>query len=171
MVEKLLCSREQIARKRGVVMGHDNFIASDFWSSEPYLIKVGSHCAITSGVKFFTHGGGRIARSKYPKFDCFGRVEIGDYVYIGTNSLICQGVRIGNNVLVAAGSVVTKSVPDGMVVGGNPARIIGTIDEYIGRNSKYNLNSKGMSPEDKKSLLLSLPEDKLIRKREMRREK
>lgn len=74
------------------------------------------------------------------------------------------GVTIGDHVLVAAGSVVTKSVPDNVVVGGNPAKILCTIDEYIERNMRYNLNSKGLSSVDKKNLLLSLPEEKFIRK-------
>lgn len=50
---------EKRARCCGVKMGVDNFIDSDFWSSEPYLISIGSHCQITSDVKFYTHGGGR----------------------------------------------------------------------------------------------------------------
>ena len=112
----------------------------------------------------FTHGGARAARSKYPKFDCFGKVVIGDYVYVGTNSLIMPGVTIGSNVLIAAGSVVTKSVPSNVVVGGNPAKILCSIDEYIERNQIYNLDSKGMSALDKKKLLLSLPNDKFIDK-------
>lgn len=74
------------------------------------------------------------------------------------------GVTIGDNVLVAAGSVVTKSIPNNVVVGGNPAKILCTIDEYIERNIKYNLNSKGLSYADKKKLLLSLPEEMFIRK-------
>lgn len=60
-----------------------------------------------------------MARIKYPRFDTFGKVKIGDYVYIGTNSLIMPGVTIGDGSLIAAGSVVTKSVPPGVVVGGN----------------------------------------------------
>ena len=63
------------------------------------------------------------------------------------------GVTIGDNVLVAAGSVVTKSVPSNVVVGGNPAKYICSIDEYIERNEQYNLNTKGMKMEEKKVLL------------------
>lgn len=92
-------SFEKQARRAGVSMGDNNFIASHFLSSEGYLITIGSHCAFTSGTKVFTHGGARAARSKYPKFDCFGKVVIGDYVYVGTNSLIMPGVTIGSNVL------------------------------------------------------------------------
>ena len=51
-------------------------------------------------------------------------VAIGDNVWIGTHSLILPGVKIGSNSIIASGSVVTKSVPSGVVVGGNPAKII-----------------------------------------------
>lgn len=112
------------AKKAGVNVGEGNFIASRFWSSEPYLITIGSNCQITDGVKFFTHGGGGAVRKTHPTFDVFGKITIGDYVYIGSNSLIMPGVTVGNNVIIAAGSVVTKSIPDNVVVGGNPVKII-----------------------------------------------
>lgn len=103
-------------------------------------------------------------RRTHPDFDCFGKVKIGDYVYIGTNALIMPGVTIGDNSLIAAGSVVTKSVPSGTVVAGNPARIICTVEEYYERNKKWDIHSKGMNNKDKKNLILSLPEDKFIKK-------
>lgn len=157
-------SLEKQARHAGVKMGEANFIASHFWSTEPYLICVGSDCQITKGVKFFTHGGGGAVRKQYPTFDTFGKVTIGDYVYIGNDALIMPGVTIGDNVLVAAGSVVTKSVPSNVVVGGNPAKILCTISEYLTRNIQYNTESKGMSLQKKRELLLSLSEDKFIQK-------
>jgi acetyltransferase-like isoleucine patch superfamily enzyme len=131
------------------------------------LITIGSNCALTKGVKIFTHGGARVARRKYPNYDVFGMVEVGDYCYIGTNSLIMPGVKIGNGSMVAAGSVVTKSVPPNMVVGGNPARILCTVDEYIERNKTFDLESKGLSYEQKRTFLLSLPKERFIRKKEM----
>lgn len=107
--------------------------------------------------------GGQIARYKYPKFDLFGKVTIGDNVYIGTDALIMPGVTIGNNSLVAAGSVVTKSVQPFTVVGGNPARFICTVDEYIERNLKYNIDSKGLSNQEKKRILMKeTPDEKFI---------
>ena len=109
-------------------------------------------------------GGGNVIRRLHPDFDCFGKVKIGDYVYIGTNALIMPGVTIGDNSLVAAGSIVTKSVPSGVVVVGNPARILCTVEEYYERNKKYDLHSKGMSGHDKKQMLLNLAEEKFIHK-------
>ena len=77
---RLFWSLEKQAIHAGVEIGSDNFIASRFWSSEPYLIRIGSNCQITAGVKFYTHGGAGAARRWYPKFDTFGKVVIGDYV-------------------------------------------------------------------------------------------
>lgn len=74
------------------------------------------------------------------------------------------GVTIGSGAIVAAGSVVTKSVPDNMVVGGNPARILCSVDDYLERNLKYNLKTKDMNAKDKKKYLLSLNEDAFIKK-------
>ncbi|BBU86008.1 hypothetical protein EIMP300_74080 [Escherichia coli] len=51
-------------------------------------------------------------------------VTIGNNVWIGGRAVINPGVTIGDNVVVASGAVVTKDVPDNVVVGGNPARII-----------------------------------------------
>lgn len=62
-----------------------------------------------------------------PGVRCNGRVNIGDYAYIGTNAILRQGerdkpLRIGIGAVVGMGSVVTKDVPDGATVIGNPAR-------------------------------------------------
>lgn len=162
-LRKKIMSTQQWARYIGVNIGTDNLVDKDCWSSEPYLITIGSHCQLV-GCKIFTHGGANCIRSEYPDFDCFGKVVIGDWGYIGTNSLIMPGVTIGNNVLIAAGSVVTKSVPDRVVVAGNPARIICTIDEYYERNEKYDLASKSLDAKKKKWLLCNTPDRKFIKK-------
>ncbi|MDO5292442.1 MAG: sugar O-acetyltransferase [bacterium] len=58
-------------------------------------------------------------------------VEIGNDVWIGGNSTILPGVHIGNNVIIAAGAVVTKDVPDNCVVGGVPAKVIKKLENDI----------------------------------------
>ena len=55
-------------------------------------------------------------------------VNIGNDVWIGGNCTILPGVTIGNNVVIAAGAVVTENVPEGVVVAGTPARIIKGVD-------------------------------------------
>ena len=59
------------------------------------------------------------------------KVIIGDNVFLGANSIVLPGVRIGNGAIVGAGAVVTKDVPDNTVVAGNPAKVICTVEEYI----------------------------------------
>ena len=167
---KIVTPPDVYAREKGVTIGEDNFLPDkNCWPAEAYLITIGNHCQITSGVRFFTHGGGQAVRQQIPNFDTFGKIVIGDWVYIGNNSLIMPGVAIGNNVLVAAGSVVTKSIPSRMVVGGNPARILCTIDEYLERNTQYNTGTKGLSYEEKKNILLELDEAFFIKKDYMKR--
>ena len=57
-------------------------------------------------------------------------VVIGDYCWIGMNSLIMPGVTLGPSTIVGRGSVVTHSFPDGyVVIAGNPARVIKTLDK------------------------------------------
>lgn len=162
--KSLFWSLEKQARSAGVVLGDNNFIASHFWGTEPFLIKIGSNNQITAGVRFFTHGGAHVLRNKYPNFDTFGKIIIGDNCYIGNNTLIMPGVTIGSNVLCAAGSVVTKSIPSSCVVAGNPAKFICTIEEYEHKSLYYNLNSKKMSNKQKKRLLASVEDSRLIKK-------
>ena len=163
--KRLFWSLEKRARYDGVVMGVQNRIESYFWSSaEPYLIKIGSHCDLTEGAMIYTHGGARVARGKIPNFDVFGKVVLGDRVYVGSGTKIMPGVTVGDNVLIAAGSVVTKSIPSNVVVAGNPAKYICSIDEYIERNLTYNTDTKSLKAKAKKEFLLALPDEKFIKK-------
>lgn len=56
-------------------------------------------------------------------------VRVGDRVLIGANAVVIEGVQIGNGSVVAAGAIVTKDVPENVVVAGVPARVIKKIDE------------------------------------------
>lgn len=101
-------------------------------------------------------------RKNNPDFDVFGKVVIEDWAYIGSYSQIMPGCTIGEGSLVAAGSVVTKSVPPHKVVGGNPAKEICSVDEYLRRNKEFDLRTKRLSASKKKEYLLSLPDDMFI---------
>lgn len=170
-IRKRILSPERYARQIGVHIGKNNFVPDkETWSSEPYLITVGNNCQITMGVRLFTHGGGQPVRQRTPDFDAFGKVVVKDFVYIGNNSLIMPGVTIGENSIVAAGSVVTKSVPPNMVVAGNPAKIVCSVNDYISRNIGYNTHTKGLSNKAKKHILQSMQEENFIVKKVMERE-
>lgn len=164
LIQRYLYSPEKYARHIGVNIGKNCLIATRNWSSEPYLITIGDHVQVTHGVSIHTHGGGNAIRKTHPDFDVFGKVVIEDWAYIGAYSQIMPGVTIGEGALVAAGSVVTKSVPPHVVVGGNPARFICTTEEFYEHNKKYNERTKGLSFKDKKKVLLSLSDDRFIKK-------
>ncbi len=55
----------------------------------------------------------------------YEKVEIGEYVWIGSHVVILPGIKIGNGAVVGVGSIVTKDVPELAIVGGNPAKILG----------------------------------------------
>ena len=75
------------------------------------------------------------------------------------------GVTIGERCIIAGGAVVTKSVPDGCMVAGNPAKFIGyTEDFYKKLKEKHDFGCKNMSHEEKKSFLLAQPNNKFIKK-------
>ncbi len=155
---------ERYARHQGVKIGKKCKIYSRNFGSEPYLVELGDHVQITAGVRFFTHGGSWVFREKYPNFDFFGKIKVGNNVYIGTSAFILPGVTIGNNVIVAAGSIVTKSIPDDAIVGGNPARVIGSVSALEERVLSYNLDCKKMNRQQKKKFLLSVDDSQFIKK-------
>lgn len=131
------------------------FNANKYWITVESNVKIGSFCSIAPGVHI---GAGNheytyvtthpILFDKYyerklnlPKNsqktnglkDKDKITTIGNDVWIGLNSIIKRGVKIGNGAIIAAGAIVVKDVPDYAIVGGNPARIIKyrTTDENI----------------------------------------
>lgn len=143
-----------IARKMGINIGYDCRIYSCRFGSEPYLIAIGNHCEITSGVTFITHDGATWVFRREKKFigTRYGPIIIKDNCMIGVNSIILPNVTIGPNSIVGAGSVVTKNVPANAVYAGNPARFICTTDEYL---EKCHKKDTGRIPsKNKKEILI-----------------
>lgn len=97
----------------------------------------------------------------------FGKIKIGDRTFIGEGAKIMAGVTIGSDVIVGAGAVVTKSIPDNTIVGGNPARFICYTNKFYERMLVYDLQSGQMTDAEKREFLLSLPEDRFIHKQEI----
>ena len=119
---------------------------------EPNLVSIGNNVSIAAGVKFVAHDviHSMLIYKNDPEYPFtanqyyMGKIVIGDNVMIGQNALIMYNVNIGSDVIVAAGSVVTKDVPDDAIVGGNPARIIGSTKELAKKRAAYT----GDMPDD-----------------------
>ena len=125
--------KTQLYRKYfGVKIGRNaRFTGKPAWGTEPYLIEIGNNVTITQEVYFYTHDGGvGLFRKEYPGINVYGRIIIGNNVFIGSHSIILPGVSVGNNVVIAAGSVVSKDIPDNSVVAGVPAKVMKSITEY-----------------------------------------
>ena len=89
-------------------------------------IPIGDNCRIAAGCKVmaFNHNFDIMDRNIVEQGNSAKGIIIGDNVWLGAYVKVLDGVKIGSNSVVGAGSVVTSSVPEGAVVAGNPARII-----------------------------------------------
>jgi carbonic anhydrase/acetyltransferase-like protein (isoleucine patch superfamily) len=119
-------------RARGVRIGRGCWILSSGFSTEPYLIQIGDRVGISSGVQFVTHEGGAwLLRDRHPNLQVLGRIRVGDDSLLGMDAVILPGTTIGARCIVGAGAVVKGTVRDGMVVVGNPARVVKTTEEHL----------------------------------------
>lgn len=87
-------------------------------------VHIGDYCMIGPNVLITTVGHPHSPAKRRNKIAQAHPVHIGDDVWIGGNAVILPGVTVGSNVIIAAGAVVTRDVPDNCVVGGIPARKI-----------------------------------------------
>ncbi len=91
-------------------------------------VRIGDHCLLAPGVHIYTATHPLDPNERKSGLE-FGRpVLIGNNVWIGGRTIINPGIRIGDNAVIASGAVVTRDVPENVVVGGNPAGIIKQIE-------------------------------------------
>ena len=139
MIYSLIC-RWRLRRyvRQGLQIGDDcRLMGMPNFGSEPYLISIGRHVTISTRVSFINHDGGTWVFRDQPEYRDvikFGRIVIFDNCFIGSGATLMPGISIGPNSVVAAGAVVTQSVPPGTVVGGVPARVLMTVKEYAAKS-------------------------------------
>ena len=114
--------RTKIDGPEKIMIGSYCHVNSDVHIRALAPVSIGDCVSISYGVKIFAAS----HDVNTPDFRGQHRsISIGDYVWLGVNSIVLGGVKIGRGAVVAAGAVVTKDVPDYAIVGGVPARIIG----------------------------------------------
>ena len=122
-------------RRKGMRFGKDCRFYCNVYkmiSTEPWAITLGDRVHITVNVRFVTHDGGTLLfRDKVPDLELTFPIRVGNDVYIGVDTILLPGVTIGDNVIIGAGSVVTKDCESGYVYAGNPAKKIKTMEEYF----------------------------------------
>lgn len=155
---KYISNRIAYGRKLGAEIGENCKILVNprrAFGSEPYLITIGNHVEITDGVRFITHDGGAwVSRSFKPNAAVYGKIHIGNNVFIGLNSIILPNVTIGDNCVVGAGSIVTKSISPNSVVAGVPAKYIKSYDEYIESICENSVDILNFTYDEKKKFLI-----------------
>lgn len=94
------------------------------------LVIIGEKFISAPGSIILAHDASTIIHSGKSRVE---KTIIGDNVFMGANAVVLPGIIVGNNVIIGAGAIVTKNIPDGVVVGGNPAKILCTVKEYIAK--------------------------------------
>lgn len=140
--------RAEYLRKHNslAAIGSNVYYYSRIFPSDPKLLKLGNNVVICTEVRFLGHDRIDIILNglfkhelenigeNYSKF--YEPIEVGNNVFIGSDTVILPGVQIGDNTIIGAGAVVTKDLPPGKVWGGVPARCIGEFSTFIEKRKK-----------------------------------
>lgn len=139
------------------------------------LVKIGEGFISAPGSIILAHDASTIIHTGKTRVE---ETIIGKNVFLGANAVVLPGVKIGDNVIIGAGAVVTKDVPNGVVVGGNPARVLSTVNAYLekchSRDVLYDVTDKVLikhgtgvkaSEEETKELIKSIYDQYYRRKK------
>lgn len=120
-------------RARGVAIGPRSFIGKNvrFGRGGADPVTIGSDCVLT-GCRILGHDASLNRRLGMDRSPCMP-VVIEDGCFIGIGAIVLMGTTVGRGSIVGAGAVVASDVPPGVVVAGNPARVLGTVDDLVSK--------------------------------------
>ena len=118
-----------------VYIGHGTYLGDGDISIDDEVV-IGPNCVLSGGNHLFKNGSVRFGGYEYIP------ISIGRGTWIGGNCTITAGSRVGKGCIIAAGSVVTNDIPDGVIAGGIPAKVIKENNLNSGKNSD---NQQGMT--------------------------
>ncbi|PQB04909.1 sugar O-acetyltransferase [Aureitalea marina] len=111
-----------------IIMGNQVFMNFNCCILDVMQVKMGDRVMLGPQVQIYTATHPLKAKARSSGREFAKPITIGNDVWIGGNATICPGVNIGNGVVIGAGSVVTKNIPDNCFAAGNPARVIREIE-------------------------------------------
>lgn len=136
-------------RELGAKIGEGCVLKASMLGSEPWLVTIGDHVLLAEGTRILTHDGAgwclHYNTVENMRMDMWGRVIIGNNVYVGTNAVIMSNVTITDNVIIGAGAVVVKDILEDGVYVGCPAKRIKSFNEWKEQTLKKAHNTYGMS--------------------------
>ena len=149
-------------RSLGVKIGRNVSIIGPvspvIFSSEPYLVSIGDNTTISFDVVFVTHDAStRVIRhlpDGNPETVIYGQIEVGSNCFIGCRTTILPNVKIGDNSIIGACSLVNRDIPSNVVAAGNPCKVICTLDDYRMKHENDFLFMVSLPYDEKKAYLL-----------------
>jgi maltose O-acetyltransferase len=91
-------------------------------------VRIGSRTLFGPAVQIYTATHPLDYRERRTGLEAARPVTVGSDVWVGGGAILLPGVRVGDRTVVAAGSVVTRDVPDGVLAAGNPCRVIRALE-------------------------------------------
>ncbi len=144
--------RAEYARKNNIYAGMGENVSIQDRRVPVYseLIKFHNNIAIARNVDFCTHDIIHRVLNDIPENNLgeyrfnehIGCIEIMDNVFVGSNSIILYGTKIGSDVIIASGSVVVKDCEPNSIYAGVPARKIGSFNHYLEKRKAGEISSR-----------------------------
>jgi acetyltransferase-like isoleucine patch superfamily enzyme len=156
---RLVCllglNHQKYIRKRNLfaLFGQKVLYQTHFLPNNPKRVKIHDNVCVAANVVFYEHDVINMVFERYdPSVKLHGHhtcIEIMDNCFIGGSSIIIGNVRIGPNAIVGGGSVVTKDVPPGTIVAGNPAKVIGSFYDLLKKRQTIDAECNGENQLEK----------------------